>query len=84
MFVTPGLIALALSISTFASPTPDGGTRIDVQRRNILTTQDGRFDLDAAKQQVAHDKRYAVHPHYLGRRGDPLTVTLLAANIAAT
>ncbi|RPD59797.1 acid protease [Lentinus tigrinus ALCF2SS1-6] len=57
MFVKSNVVVLALILSTCASPVPEeAGTRIDFQKRNALTTEDGWFDHAAAVRQVKYDK----------------------------
>ncbi|KAI0352025.1 protease [Trametes cingulata] len=57
MFVKASLIALALTLSTAASPVVEGlGTRVPFERRDGMTTADGWFDHKRAVQQVVRDR----------------------------
>ena len=58
MFVKSTIVALALTLSTCATPLPEeSAARIDFQRRNVLINDEGWFDHDAAARQVAHDRK---------------------------
>ncbi|KAI0764403.1 acid protease [Trametes elegans] len=57
MFVKANLVALALSLSTIASPVIEGlGARVPFERRSGMTTDDGWFDHKRAAQQVVWDR----------------------------
>ena len=58
MFIKSSLITLALVLSATATPLVGGvGTPIAFQKRNALTTEDGRFNHLRAAQQVVHDRK---------------------------
>ncbi|KAI0661329.1 acid protease [Cubamyces menziesii] len=57
MFIQSSLIAVALALSATASPMAEGmGTPIPFEKRNGITTSDGRFDHARAVQQVVRDR----------------------------
>lgn len=59
MFVKASLIALALAMSTSASPVFEGlGASVPFGKRDGMTTADGWFDHPRAIQQVVKDHKY--------------------------
>ncbi|KAI0629705.1 protease [Trametes polyzona] len=56
MFVKSSLIAIALALSTGASPVLEGlGTSVSFGKRSGMTNEDGWFDHQRAIQQVVYD-----------------------------
>ncbi|KAI0693999.1 acid protease [Cerioporus squamosus] len=77
MFLKTTTVALALVLSTYATPAPAGeGARIDFQKRNALTTDDGWFDHGAALKQIDYD----THKHKSNMIALQRNVELSAAN----
>ncbi|KAI0821610.1 protease [Trametes gibbosa] len=57
MFVKAGLVTLALSLYSSASPVSEGpGTRVPFMKRDGVTTKDGWFNAQRAAELIARDQ----------------------------